>query len=1041
MTSATDSAHRYTCSALLRLRAYVTASPSANVKRRLWYLGILRVPPAAHSGEHVTTSTNQEDQDSQPAQLEPRGPDTPPDLTPRNAHTCENILPLRLRVATFNTRTLRDNWRVQELVRLASDLSLSVLGLQEHRRSTDCSPPGLGWELKLSPASLLGIGGIGFLLSPAASKALLDVTFQSDRVGCASFALKDRRLHVICAYAPTAPRTTQDPEGTEAFYDTLGSLLASIPARDLTFVVGDFNAPLPPDGKFVKNSCGSLNSNSNLLSCFVQARNLVAANAFLRQRLCKLPTFYGPNNRVTRLDWILCPYAMRHRLRKVLNIRPRCIESDHTLVLCEADLRWPQLKPPRPQPLWSALRCPDTQIEFFHKMRTATPDPGESVDTFIRAVNVAAASLPQRKADQPKALWDCDPAITHARRQAQSTAARSGQNSNEARAARCHLQQTYAKRAEAFVAEAVHEIQLATDNCRHNAAWRAINRLTGRKLRPHTVVAAASIKQRKARLAAHYHQVLNAPAPAVSLLPVQGIQATPPGIFNVAPITEAEVRRALRTTRANTAPGVDGVPPQVLKISDLAPCITGLLNAHSCIGGDDAARAPSQWRLSKIVSIPKKGNSTSLDNQRGIALECTLAKLLNSVLRNRLQPGLDPLLLDLQSGFRAGRSTSEQVATIRCIIDDCRTRQKAVSIVFVDFRKAFDSVNRSAIAWLLDVYGIPTLLVTAILDLYNGSSAFVQTSHGPSEEFSTTSGVLQGDTLAPLLFLVVIDYVLRRCLDEADSFVLAPRRSSRLPTILLPALAYADDIALLCRDPSAAQRAVIRLCTESERVGLRVNAQKTEVLHIGFPDAPNLVLPSGESISKCQDFRYLGSKLVSPDSILADRKAQAWRASHLLRPIFDSSARDKIKVKLFRATVESVLLYGLEAVPMTQTRELALDATYRSLLRSALGVHFPEKLTTRALMERTGLGPLSVTLRARRQRLLGHCLRSHGRGRRIPLALALLHQPRERFRRGQGRTQTLRDTFLRDLDVLGMSPSSTLNCPSTLFSQRVRARQ
>uniref|UniRef100_A0A1I8H0C0 Reverse transcriptase domain-containing protein n=1 Tax=Macrostomum lignano TaxID=282301 RepID=A0A1I8H0C0_9PLAT len=71
----------------------------------------------------------------------------------------------------------------------------------------------------------------------------------------------------------------------------------------------------------------------------------------------------------------------------------------------------------------------------------------------------------------------------------------------------------------------------------------------------------------------------------------------------------------------------------------------------------------------KTVSISEKGASTSLDNQRGIALECTTPKLLNAILRNRLLPGLNPLLLSLQSGFRPGRSTTEQVATIRCVID------------------------------------------------------------------------------------------------------------------------------------------------------------------------------------------------------------------------------------------------------------------------------------------------------------------------------------------------------------------------------------
>ena len=415
------------------------------------------------------------------------------------------------------------------------------------------------------------------MLSPTASKALLDVTFLSDRVGLASFALKDRRLHVICAYAPTAPRTTEAPSGTEEFYATLGSICDSLSERDIPFVVGDFNAPLPPDGHLVKNACGRPNNNSSLLSCFIESRNLVAVNAFLRQRLCKL----------TRLDWILFPSIMKQRLRKVINIWPQCINSDHNLVLCEADLRWPHLQPPRPQPLWSALDCPATQTAFVHRMMSASPNLAESAASFSRAVNAAAASLPERKADKSKALWDCDPVIAEGRRQVQSAVVRNGQDSDEARAARHRLQEIYAERAEALVTEAVREIQLATDTCRHNAAWRAIDRLTGRKSRPHTVVAAASINQRKAHLAAHFRKVLNAPAPSVSLLPVHDFEAAPSDSFNTDTITIEEVKRALRTTRTDTAPGVDSIPPQVLKINDLAPTITSLLNANTCIGGGD----------------------------------------------------------------------------------------------------------------------------------------------------------------------------------------------------------------------------------------------------------------------------------------------------------------------------------------------------------------------------------------------------------------------------------------------------------------------
>jgi hypothetical protein len=83
-----------------------------------------------------------------------------------------------------------------------------------------------------------------------------------------------------------------------------------------------------------------------------------------------------------------------------------------------------------------------------------------------------------------------------------------------------------------------------------------------------------------------------------------------------------------------------------------------------------------------------------------------------------------------------------------------------------------------------------------------------------------------------------------------------------------------------------------------------VSAKKTEVLHIGFTDHPALTLPSGEIITESQDFRYLGSLVASPEDVVADRRAQAWRATNQLSPIFCSAAANSLKIRLFRAAVE-----------------------------------------------------------------------------------------------------------------------------------------
>ena len=92
------------------------------------------------------------------------------------------------------------------------------------------------------------------------------------------------------------------------------------------------------------------------------------------------------------------------------------------------------------------------------------------------------------------------------------------------------------------------------------------------------------------------------------------------------------------------------------------------------------------------------------------------------------------------------------------------------------------------------------------MQFYIGASPVVATAHGNTEIFSTTSGVLQGDSLAPFLFITLLDYVLSETLlDKIDGFTITPRRSSRYPAVGIGALEYADDIAITCDTIEQAQ--------------------------------------------------------------------------------------------------------------------------------------------------------------------------------------------------------------------------------------------
>ena len=257
---------------------------------------------------------------------------------------------------------------------------------------------------------------------------------------------------------------------------------------------------------------------------------------------------------------------------------------------------------------------------------------------------------------------------------------------------------------------------------------------TGRKFKPFNCLIAASIADRKRQLTKHYSAILNSQHNQQQLqcrlLCSQQWQQRNSNQES-APCTTTEIRAALWTSRNNTSPGLDNILNRILKIPELEGEVTDMLNRHSKalnIGNTIS----DDWRKSVIVSMPRKGNSTALDNQRGIAKTCSSSKLFNNVLLSHLKPIIDPQLSQCQSSFCAGRSTTEQLMALRCVIDTCKVTNMTASLVFVDFRKAFDTLHRSLIPVILNQYNVPNCLISDVIQMYSDASACVSTELGPT---------------------------------------------------------------------------------------------------------------------------------------------------------------------------------------------------------------------------------------------------------------------------------------------------------------------
>ena len=208
--------------------------------------------------------------------------------------------------------------------------------------------------------------------------------------------------------------------------------------------------------------------------------------------------------------------------------------------------------------------------------------------------------------------------------------------------------------------------------------------------------------------------------------------------------------------------------------------------------------------------------------------------------------------------------------------------------MFVAFSKAFESVNRKAMLHILLNYGIPEEIVNAIANICDNPSSFVQTLDGPTNEFFTTTGILPADTLAPYLFVIVVDYLLRQSKEALKSKGIdMPSKTSREKDKYLTDLDYADDIALTTMLLQDAQHLLASSEDASAKVGLFLNAKKTEYMSIHGNECPASILSrDGTQLKEVDDFKYLGSFVADSKKDFLTRKAQAWTACNKLHIIW-----------------------------------------------------------------------------------------------------------------------------------------------------------
>jgi hypothetical protein len=261
---------------------------------------------------------------------------------------------------------------------------------------------------------------------------------------------------------------------------------------------------------------------------------------------------------------------------------------------------------------------------------------------------------------------------------------------------------------------------------------------------------------------------------------------------------------------------------------------------------------PEDWKKGFIVKLPKKGDLSECTNWRGIMLLSIPGKVLTRIILDRIRTALDRTLRDEQAGFRQDRSCTDHIATMRIIIEQSLEWQSPLYAVFVDFQKAFDSVDRNVIWKLMAHYGFPPKYIAIIQQLYLGAACQVMHEGKLTDPFQVETGVRQGCVLSALIFLMIVDWIMRLATTGKRTGI------QWTFTRQLEDLDFADDVTLLSHKHQDAQDKINHVAEEAEKTGLKINTGKTEFMRVNNKQQGPIQLQQ-VNIKEVDSFVYLGS--------------------------------------------------------------------------------------------------------------------------------------------------------------------------------------
>ena len=804
---------------------------------------------------------------------------------------------------------------------------------------------------------------------------------------------------LIQAYAPTSDYSDEE---IEIFYQDLQENLDKIPTKDIRIILGDFNARVGKDtAKDWPNQQGAYcnettNDRGLRLLEFANYNDFVIANTLGKHKKKRIMTWHHPNGvNQGQIDYILVQNRFKSSVftgRTRTFPRPD-VGSPHDLVMMSFKLRLRRMAKPQHTRLkfdLEKLNDPCVAEQFRAKIGGTfgtlllcdeSANLEDNVKTFEDATIEAATEILGKKTTKKKAWITTDILkLCDKRRELKEKKSKNPDVRKEYSKLNKQVKKEMTKAKESWIIDQCVEIEDSLKMNNSKKAYDTVKSLTKPKQSK-----VNSIKDKDGEIIIEKNKVLERWTEYCSELYNYKLSGNVEVLDTDESnnddqediILQSEIEEAIKSMKKGKSPGLDNIPGELIQAGGEIMS-TALLNICNQIWKNK--KWPQSWTKSLVITLPKKGDLKVCNNYRTLSLISHPSKVLLRVILNRLKHQAKDIIAEEQAGFMKGRSTSEQIFNLRCIIEKYQEHQEELYHVFIDFKKAFDRVWHQALWATMHKYNINKNLIALIEELYNNATSSVYLDGDFGEWFRTTVGVRQGCLLSPTLFNIFLERIMSDALDEHQSTVSIGGRT-------VSNLRFADDIDGLAGSQAELAELIRRLDQSCSAYGMEISAEKTKVMtNIHVKDLQTQFKVKDSVLEIVNQFIYLGALVTDNGSKkeILSRMAKAQSSLSKLKIIWkDKNISVKSKIRLMRSLVISIFLYACESWTLDAYLQQRIASFEMRCLRQLLGIDYRDhvsnvcvrNIVTKEIGKHQELLEIVMT---RKLKWFGHTTRSDG---------------------------------------------------------------